>query len=367
MRICIDATPLLLRSAGVKTYFYHWLRHLWKAAEGQADLKFSAFPRLREAGALDHEQSHLGRWATLWRLGLLWSANKGAPLAQRLLLPPCDVLHLSNQLRRPPARVPLTATVYDMTAFLMPQFHTEGNVRAERNFADRALRPARGLIAISEHTRSDAAKVLGLDPSRIDVIYPGVADEYFRAHMASRPKPYVLSLGTIEPRKNIDRLLDAWELLPRSAREEFELVVAGPAGWRAESTLARLQSGTAGVRYLGYVAETQMPGLVAGATALAYPSYYEGFGLPVAQAMAAGVAVVTSNASCLPEVVAEGGLTVDPNSAGELAAALDRVLTSPALRQQLGTAGAARARQLYRWEVCAQRSLEFFRKVAAKL
>jgi glycosyltransferase involved in cell wall biosynthesis len=116
------------------------------------------------------------------------------------------------------------------------------------------------------------------------------------------------------------------------------------------------------VRYLGYVAEDELPGLTAGATAFLYPSLYEGFGFPVAQAMAAGVPVITSNTSCLPEVAGEGALFVDPRSSAEIQAALEKLLTSPLLREQLRTAGAARARQ-YRWDACARQSLEFFRRL----
>jgi alpha-1,3-rhamnosyl/mannosyltransferase len=170
----------------------------------------------------------------------------------------------------------------------------------------------------------------------------------------------VFFLGTIEPRKNIDTLLDAWQGLGLS--NDFDLVIAGASGWSSGKTLARLRSRIPGVRYLGYVPEDELPGLTAGATAFVYPSLYEGFGFPVAQAMAAGVPVITSNTSCLPEIAGEGALLVDPRSPAEIQSAIQRLLTSPALQQQLRTAGLARAQQ-YRWEVCARKSLEFFRSL----
>jgi glycosyltransferase involved in cell wall biosynthesis len=140
------------------------------------------------------------------------------------------------------------------------------------------------------------------------------------------------------------------------------LVIAGASGWSGEKTLARLASKPAGVRYLGYVSEDELPGLTAGATAFIYPSLYEGFGFPVAQALAAGVPVITSNTSCLPEIAGDGALLVDPRSPAEIQRALERLLTSAALRQQLRAAGVARA-QRYRWEICARKSLEFFHRV----
>jgi alpha-1,3-rhamnosyl/mannosyltransferase len=170
----------------------------------------------------------------------------------------------------------------------------------------------------------------------------------------------VLCVGTVEPRKNIDTLLDAWRQLSPELRREFDLVIAGPEGWQSEGTLARIR---AEATWLGYVPESELPGLTAGATVLAYPSLYEGFGFPVAQAMAARVAVLTSNNSCLPEVTAGGALLVDPRSPGEIAGGLTRLLTSESERARLALRGRQRAEQ-YRWEECAVKTLTFFRRVA---
>jgi len=209
--------------------------------------------------------------------------------------------------------------------------------------------------------------VLGIAPERIAVIHSGVADAFFEctpeAAQAVRrryrlERPFVLFVGTIEPRKNLDLLLDAYRALAPELRAAFELVVAGPVGWQAERTVERLRS----VRYLGYVPEADLAPLTAAASVFAYPSLYEGFGFPVAQAMAAGVAVVTSNSSSLPEVAGDGALLVDPRSLEELKAALGRLLGSAQLRASLGAAGRARA-QRYRWKECAARSLEFFVRV----
>ena len=253
----------------------------------------------------------------------------------------------------------------------MPEFHTPANVAAERRMAETVWKRADGLIAISANTRDEAVGRLGLDARRIRVIPCGVDPRFFAAtgEEAARvrarlgiERPYVLWVGTIEPRKNLDLALDAWAGLKASLREEFALVVAGPQGWAAPETMRRLRAGPAGVRYLGYVAEADLPGLTAGAAALFYPSLYEGFGLPVAQAMACGVAVVTSNGSSLPEVAGEGAVYADPRSVGEVRGALERVLLSEELRGKLGAAGRRRA-EGYRWEDVARQSLEFFEGV----
>jgi alpha-1,3-rhamnosyl/mannosyltransferase len=215
------------------------------------------------------------------------------------------------------------------------------------------------LIAVSESTRSDAVRLLDLPPEKIEVIHSGVADAFFDAKPLAAGRPYVLFVGTIEPRKNVDTLLDAWAQLKPSLREQFELLVAGPAGWGAERTMARLRAGAGGVRYLGYVSEERLPSLTAGATVFAYPSLYEGFGFPVAQAMAARVPAITSNLSSLPEIAAAGAVLVDPRSADELHRGLELLLTSPSLRAKLARDGFRQAQE-YRWGTCARRSLEFF-------
>ena len=197
------------------------------------------------------------------------------------------------------------------------------------------------------------------------MIYSGVDDRFFSATPVRRERPYVLFLGTIEPRKNVDTLLDAWRLVRPDIRAQYDLIVAGPAGWQSEATLGRLRTEkTAGVRYLGYVSEQDIPALTAGATLFAYVSLYEGFGFPVAQAMAAGVSVVTSSTSCLPEIAGEGALVVDPRSPSDVAAGLERMLGDAELRARIGRAGRQRATQLFRWEECARRSLAFFEQVA---
>ena len=358
MHILIDATPLLLRSAGVKNYTYYWIQSLWERASND---RISTLPALTRLGSLNHERSILGGARTYSHLGRVFAANRFPALpVLRWTMPTADVFHVSNQIRNPPKRLKLTATIYDMTCRLMPELHTAANIQADESLARNVLKRASRLIAISENSRQDAARLLGLDADRIEVIYPGVPEVYFGAQARPSEKPYVLYVGAIEPRKNLDTLLDAWENF--RLRGDFDLIVVGASGWAGEKTLARLAAKPRGVRYLGYVPEDELPGLTAGASAFVYPSLYEGFGFPVAQAMAAGVPVITSNTSCLPEVAGGGALLVDPRSAAEIQGAMEKLLMSPELRQELGAAGMARARQEYRWNVCGRKSLEFFHR-----
>ena len=365
MKICIDATPLLVRSVGVKTYLYYWLEHLLQASEPGT---IQMFPRIRRLGSLNHDASHLEFISTALRLGLVRAANHKVPFARDLLMPKADLFHMSQLFWDPPTNIPVTGTIYDFTVWLRPDLHPSSNIKTDKNFIASSLKRAKSLIAISENTRADAVRLLGIAPERIEVIYPGVSEAFYNA--AARPvagltKPYILFVGTIEPRKNVASLLDAYEQLPDSTRDEYDLVITGPSGWKSEGTMARLRQPPRGVRYLGYVAQPDMPSLFAGATVVAYPSLYEGFGFPVAEAMACGVPVITSRVSSLPEVAGAGALLVDPNSVAEIRAALDKLLGDSSLRAQVGKAGAERARKMFRWSTCAQQSLAFFTKVLA--
>jgi alpha-1,3-rhamnosyl/mannosyltransferase len=368
MRVLIDLSPLLVQSAGVKAYVFYWYRALRQASDC-----IRPYPRLPEPTELVHNGSVYGSAVTLPALFQVLAGRRLLPFLLDRAGRGADVFHTSNLVAGAPKRCRLTATVYDLTGRLLSDMHTEGTVRADRAM-EAAYGRAAGLIAISEHTRQDALRHLGLPPERIVTIHPGIARAYFdvseaQARAARRrhalEKPYVLAVGTVEPRKNLDLLLDAWQALPEELRRAHDLVIAGSPGWRAEGTMRRLRAAPPGVRYLGYVAEADVPGLTRGADVAAMPSLYEGFGFPVAQAMAAGVAVLTSNVSSLPEVAGEAGVLVDPRSQEEIRAGLQRLLESPELRLRLGSAGRERASR-FRWEHAAARSLEFFERAAGQ-
>lgn len=368
MRVCVDVLPLLVRSAGVKNYLYYWVSHLRELAGSQA---IRLFPPLADLGPLDHEKSIAGPVRSLGGLASLALINyAGAPLHDWFA--GADLFHSTNLIRVPPRRARLTTTVHDVTSWIFPELHSSANRRADQGF-ERMLRAADGVIAVSASTRDDVVRRLGVAEKKIEVIHSGVAERFFRVGAAEveaarealrLSRPYVLYVGAIEPRKNLEALLDAWGSLPATLREEFELVLAGPKGWAGAELLARLAAPPPGVRYLGYVPEEQIAGLTAGATVFVYPSLYEGFGFPVVQAMAAGAPVVTSAVSSLPEVTGDAASLVDPHSRAELAQAIESLLLSPSARQRRSLAGRAQA-QRFTWTECARKSLDFFRRVHA--
>jgi len=358
VNIAIDATPLLVRSAGVKNYLYYWITHLRRQA-GRDTIR--TFPHLPRLGALDHEASIAGRLRTISGLATLALSNYTPLPALDWATRGADVFHATVLARNPPRRCSLTATIHDMTAWTMPELHPASNKRAEASFADLARRADR-LIAVSQCTKDAAVRVLKLDPDKIAVIHSGVADAFFdppardvREKYGLR-KPYVLYIGTVEPRKNLDTLVDAYEALPQDIRDAHDLVIAGPMGWASDATQAKVSR----ARRLGYIPEADLAPLTAAATVFAYPSLYEGFGFPVVQAMAAGVPVITSNVSSLPEVTGDAAVLVDPRSVAELRDALLRLLTTESLRTDLARKGRHQAAQ-FRWTTCAAKSLSFFR------
>jgi glycosyltransferase involved in cell wall biosynthesis len=367
MRVAIDATPLLVRSAGVKNYLYYWIEHLRRLAGSDA---IRTFPLLDASRPLTHDASAAGPVRTFLGLGALALSNYTPMPILDWAAGRCDIFHATNLVRRPPRRPRLTSTIHDMTSWIMPELHSAATRRADAATAD-LLRRAHRLIAVSESTKRDAVRILGIPPERVTVIYSGIPRAFFEAapkeieEVRARyglKRPFVFALGTIEPRKNIPMLLAAFDALPPSLREHFELVLAGPMGWADRDTAARIRN-AASARYLGYVPERDLAPLTAAADIFAYPSLYEGFGFPLAQAMAAGVASVTSNISSLPEIAGDAALLIDPRSVTELRNALERLMLSPDLRSELASKGRVQA-QRFSWENTAAQSLAFFERAA---
>lgn len=367
MRVAIDATPLLVRSAGVKNYLYYWIEHLRRLA---GDDVIRTVPRLHPWRPLNHDASAADPVRTFLGLGALAISNYTPLPVLDWAAHGCDVFHATNLVRHPPRRPRLTSTIHDMTSWIMPELHSAATRRADAATAG-VLRRAHRLIAVSEATKRDAVRILRIPPERITVIHSGIPQAFFhtapdeieavRARYGLK-RPFVFALGTIEPRKNIPMLLAAFEALPPSLREHFELVLAGPMGWADSATAAQVRN-TASARYLGYIPEPDLAPLTAAAAIFAYPSLYEGFGFPLAQAMAAGVPSVTSNISSMPEIAGDAALLIDPRSVTELRDALERLMLSPNLRSELASKGRLQASR-FSWESAAAQSLAFFEQAA---
>ena len=284
--------------------------------------------------------------------------------------PPGDVFHATNHMfpfRVRSARTVLT--IYDMTLLLFPEWHPASRLALMGSALAPAAARADRIVTPSQHTRNDVLKLLPVEPERV-IVVPGGIEPIFRprpeAETAARLAPlglpmgdYLLFLGTIEPRKNLARLLEA-----AKSAEVGTLVVAGGHGWHnaaIREAMARLER-AGRVRALGYVPDDLRLPLLAGARAFVYPSLYEGFGLPPLEAMACGTPVLTSNVSALPEVMGDAALYVDPTDVPALAAALTRIWRDDALRADLKARGLARASQ-FSWDRTARETLDVYRAV----
>jgi glycosyltransferase involved in cell wall biosynthesis len=274
----------------------------------------------------------------------------------------CDVfLSTNSYLTAWFTTVPTALVVYDLVAFGDEARAQSRAGRIERATIRLALKRAKAVACISNATRDDlaarfpsAAQKAHVIPLAADSIPPGATADGVPERLGL-DRPYVLAVGTIEPRKNLERLVEAWLILPEELRSRHLLALVGPRGWDDSAILAAAHG--AGARLLGQVSDADLAALYAGSECFAYPSLQEGFGLPVLEAMSAGSPVVTSNTSSLPEVAGDAALLVDPRDARAIAGAIERLLTDPELAERLRAKGRSRA-QAFSWERTAGETLQ---------
>jgi glycosyltransferase involved in cell wall biosynthesis len=277
-----------------------------------------------------------------------------------------DIAHFTNYTAPLRLDLPYLVTVHDMSLALLPWCYTWKMRLIVPRVLPRVARRARLVLAPSASTRDDVVRLLGIDPGRVRVI-PHAAPRGFDppgARPDSREPPYFLFVGNLEPRKNLARALRAFARVA-PALPDHRFVIAGAPGWKYEDVLreAARPDLAPRVELRGYVAEDQLPSLYRNAVAFVYPSLYEGFGMPVIEAMACGTPVLTSNVAALPELAEGAAVLVDPLDEEAIAGALHALATDPALRQRLREAGPARASQ-YSWERTCDLTLDAYREAA---
>jgi glycosyltransferase involved in cell wall biosynthesis len=282
-----------------------------------------------------------------------------------------DLVHFTNYLAPLASRVPYVVSVHDMTLSLFPGFHTLKKRVLTSTLVPYVARRARMILAPSESTRRDVVRLLGVEPGRVRVI-PYAASPRFRPAAAAperlfalhgvRP-PYFLYVGTLEPRKNLVRALRAFARV-RHELPRHRFVLVGERGWKYQEILreARRPELADRVSFLGYVAEAHLPLLYSNAVALVYPSLYEGFGLPVVEAMACGAPVLTSRSSSLEEIAGGCALLVDPTDELGLAEGLRALGTNEELRRSLAERGRGRI-AAFSWERTGRETVAAYRAV----
>jgi glycosyltransferase involved in cell wall biosynthesis len=308
---------------------------------------------------------------------ILWHRLR-APLPIEALAGRADVLHAPDFSLPPTLGARTVVTIHDLAFMTHPECAVP-SLRAYLNrVVPRAVKRADHIIAVSQRTADDLVELLGVAPKKITVIHLGIDPSMRRitdaAALADAQEryglrlPFALAVGTIEPRKNFARLIEAFDLARRQAGGPAQLVIAGRKGWLYDDvfeTVERLGLGDA-VRFLDYVPDADLATLYSLAAVVTMPSLYEGFGIPVVEAMACGVPVVASTGGSLPEIVGDAGLLAASDDVSALANALARAVGDAALRERLITAGYARART-FDWDAAARQHIAVYHAVAVRV
>jgi glycosyltransferase involved in cell wall biosynthesis len=373
MRVALDAIPLAAAKTGVGHYTAALAEHLARTHPDHQYELFSPFDFAFETGN-GRQLANLSKrylpvrsvFRKWWLLGL----------PALLQISPVDVFHGTNYCVPLLAPCPTVVTIHDLSLLAQAATHEARNVARGRRRLPIMARRATMIIAPSDWTRREIVSRLGLRAERIRVI-----PEAARASMRPRPaaecrgvldkhglrRPYLLYVGTIEPRKNLLTLLRAYDDLLRATAHRPQLALCGGRGWLDEEVfqlVARLRLQEM-VRFTGYVDDTDLPALYSAAEVFIYPSLYEGFGLPPLEAMACGAPVITSDAASLPEVVGEAGLMTPPRDARALTQALAGLLDDAALRQHFSRAGLEQAAR-FSWERTADQTQAVYDEVCER-
>ena len=377
MRICLDLSTVVQRKAGLGTYAQRLAEHLLAVDRENVYSAFHYGRTVKEPlrQPLDALPRRVVPWdARPWRLGV--AARHFLGLNMDRTFPDVDIFHATEHLLPPLRGARTVFTFHDAIYALFPQYHLPMNRLFLGSMMPRFLRRADAIVTVSECSKRDAVRLYGIDPARIRVIYDGVdarfqpvTDPARLAQVRARyalPERYVLYVGTIEPRKNLTTLLEAFSATynRQSAIGNWQLVIGGKKGWLYESFFARLRElGLEDEVVLpGYIADEDLPAVYSAASVFVFPSLYEGFGLPPLEAMACGTPVVCSNASSLPEVCGEAALLVSPTDVPALVQAMVRGLSDEPLRATLRARGLVQAAK-FSWERTARETLAVYREV----
>lgn len=369
LRIGIDATALPPRPFGAANYIIHLIHALPQVAPTHAYIVFAKPEHVSWfAGRSGLRVVNARLPARLLRI--VWEQTVLPWLVHQERL---DLLHSPHYTMPFAVRCPTVVTFHDMTFLLYPEAHLLYKRLFFRGIMPLAARRADALIAISESTRADILRLLKPAAEKVFAVPYGVAP-LFRpvkdcaaieaiCNRYSLPRQFILYVGNLEPRKNLPVLLQAFARLTQRGLPHA-LVLAGSRGWKdAEIFSTMKELGLASrVCFPGYIPQPDLPALYSAADLFVYPSLYEGFGLPVLEALACGIPVITSNVSSMPEVAGDAGILVNPRRVDELADALWRILTDRELHDELARKGVERA-QMFSWTRTARETLAVYEQV----
>jgi glycosyltransferase involved in cell wall biosynthesis len=373
VKIAVDSWTLAsrFRCQGSYVYTQNLLREFKKLVRKDAGICFSLFASGRNGNDAIHIvpedrfnlcSSTLLDHDRLWRFG---GAGLSASRAH------ADVIFIPTAATLPVAPVPAVCTIHDVTPITMPS-HSAPVSAMQRVLLKGCARFSRAIITSSECSKRDIVRHLGVPEDKVAVIHDGCDQSLFNANppdvsalaaLRARlgiEKPYLLHHGTIQPRKNLKRLIEAFRLLlAENADLDFDLVLAGQLGWASDEIVRAAASNNARGRviFTGMLDDSALALLIKGASLAVLPSLYEGFSLPMVEAMACGVPTIASNTSCLPEISGHVLAYFDPSSVADIAACMQTVLRDSGLSRRLLQKGIARARE-FTWERCARQTLD---------
>jgi radical SAM superfamily enzyme YgiQ (UPF0313 family)/glycosyltransferase involved in cell wall biosynthesis len=369
MRIAFDGTALRPGRTGVGYYTEHLLHHLAQTASNDELIVVSnrAIDTTRPLPSRVRVATPAHRVPRLvWMQTLAVTALREVE---------ADVVHFTNGMLPLMSPVPTVVTIHDMSLRLYPRYHPPRRVILNRPLVDLAARRADAIITPSESAKRDIVRLYQLDPDRVHVVYEAAAPSFKRVHdpaTLARVRAHygleeriILYVGTIEPRKNLPTLIDAFAARQRSGALRHQLVCVGPYGWLSRGVETQIRrAGTAGaIKFTGYVPFDDLSAIYSLAEMFVYPSMYEGFGLPVVEAMACGVPVITGQTAALSEIGGGAIMTVDRIDPDTLGRALVELAESRDRREELSGRGLARAAS-FSWQRAARESLEIYRETA---
>lgn len=368
MRILVDGSPIYRNRSGVGQYLYRLFQELFKVDKKNS---YKIYGFLFVGKKFEAPYKKLPKNVD-YRLIRYLPSKVHNVLSRRLAVPPIDLLTAykpdvaiyTNFVRAPLAFGGKTITfIYDISFVTHRQFSNDKNARLLNKEVPKAVKKSDLIITISKNAKEEIIKHYGADANKIQIVYPAVDHKMFhrsgRGEMAkvqkkyNLSKKYILYTGTIEPRKNIVGIIDAYKALPQQLRDEYQLVLAGGKGWKDEEIKRSLAAAKGeNIRLTGYVKDEDLPPLYSGASVFVYPSFYEGFGMPPLEAMACGVPVITSNNSSLPEAVGIAGITINAEDTKALTQNIKRVLTDEKLAKNMIKEGYLQAKK-FSWTVSA--------------
>jgi alpha-1,3-rhamnosyl/mannosyltransferase len=367
LRIGVDIRPFYEPLTGVGWYLFYLLHELAK----REDVELVLFGDARVTDDGPHLHAELPARARLCTFDLRGQATSrlsrpmtaGAYVAW-MALSDCDVFFGANYfLPRLHAAVARrrVVTIHDLTFKRFPELLQKETLENLDRMMQREVAVADAIVCVSESTRRDLLRFYDADPSRVHAVLSGLGTPAVAQPIDGLPSRYILFVSTIEPRKNLITLIDAYERLRDSGGYDGSLVVVGKVGWKSESLVPRLRG--RGIVHLDYVPAAQLATVYERAEALVFPSIYEGFGFPLLEAMARGVPTIAARSSSLPEIGGEATLYFEPTDVDALTAQLTRLLNDAGLRSKLSQSGRAQAAR-FRWEDAAAQTLEILRRAA---